>query len=247
VPYPHEFIPRPAEAVDLPLDALALRVLAYAGAVDDAGDHVTRNIATNRNWWGEYEPMGELAQPFLPALVEAWDWLYGHGLVSGADPRQAGADWAFLTHRGRAFLDDPDARARLRAEGRLDVDLHPLIAARVRAQWSLGEYEPAAFLAMRQVEVRVRDVSGAPAGDLGVPLMQASFKEGGPLADPKLESGEQQATMALFWGAVGVFKNPISHRPVEYGDPTVASEVILLADLLLRLLEETAGRVRMAP
>lgn len=55
--------------------------------------------------------------------------------------------------------------------------------------------------------------------------------------DPRLERGEQQARMALYWGAIGMFKNPSSHRQVDYEDPVLASEVILLADLLLRLLE----------
>jgi uncharacterized protein (TIGR02391 family) len=131
----------------------------------------------------------------------------------------------------------------LRAECRLDVDLHPILAARVRSQWSLGEYEAAAFLAMREVEIRVRDLANASAADLGVPLMQKSFGEGGPLSDPSLEGGERQATMALFWGAIGVFKNPSSHRQVEYDDPTAASEVVLLADLLLRLLDGLADRL----
>lgn len=44
--------------------------------------------------------------------------------------------------------------------------------------------------------------------------------------------------MALYWGSIGVFKNPSSHRPVEFEDPTLASEVVLLADLLLRLLDQ---------
>ncbi|HEX3974983.1 MAG TPA: TIGR02391 family protein [Solirubrobacteraceae bacterium] len=69
-----------------------------------------------------------------------------------------------------------------------------------------------------------RDLAGASSGDLGVALMQAPFKDGGPLSDPSLEAGEQQATMALFWGAIGVFKKPSSHRQVEYDDPTAASE-----------------------
>jgi Protein of unknown function (Hypoth_ymh) len=46
--------------------------------------------------------------------------------------------------------------------------------------------------------------------------------------------------MALFWGAIGVFKNPTSHRPVNYDDPTVAAEAVLLADLLLRMLDDAS-------
>jgi hypothetical protein len=48
--------------------------------------------------------------------------------------------------------------------------------------------------------------------------------------------------MYLFSGAIGLFKNPTSHRAVGYDDPDIASEVILLADLLLRLLDHVAAR-----
>jgi uncharacterized protein (TIGR02391 family) len=101
----------------------------------------------------------------------------------------------------------------------------------------LGEYEMAAMLALRQVEIRVRELSGAAANDVGVDLMKQSFKPGGPLADTNTANSEQEATMALFWGAIGVFKNPVSHRQVDFDDPTQASEVVLLADLLLRILD----------
>lgn len=40
---------------------------------------------------------------------------------------------------------------------------------------------------------------------------------------------------------MGVFKNPSSHRIVDYDDPTLASEVVLFADLLLRMLDRSAG------
>jgi hypothetical protein len=49
--------------------------------------------------------------------------------------------------------------ALLRAEQRIDVDLHPLIARRIRRQFLLGEYELAALAAMREVEIRVRELS----------------------------------------------------------------------------------------
>src|SRR3954451_20201777 len=96
---------------------------------------------------------------------------------------------------------------------------------------------------MRYVEIRARELPGASSGEIGVPLMRSAFREGGPLADPAQEAGEPQATMALFWGAIGVFKNPNSHREVDYDDLTMASEVILLADLLLRSLDRIECRL----
>jgi uncharacterized protein (TIGR02391 family) len=53
--------------------------------------------------------------------------------------------------------------------------------------------------------------------------------------------------MELYKGAIGLFKNPTSHRPVDYDDPTLASEVILFADLLLRLLDRIEERQATGP
>ena len=220
-----------------------MHLLRHVHETEDRG-FVSSNLTVNINQWAGHD-VGDDPYAFLRLVAEAWDWLYIHGLVSGREPTQShSVDFAFITRKGLALLAQPDGLSRLRAERRLDVDLHPLIAERVRSQYLLGEYEAAAFLAMREVEIRVRDLAGASGSDLGVPLMKASFREGGPLANPSLEPGEQQAMMALFWGAIGVFKNPSSHRQVEYDDPTTASEVVLLADLLLRLLDDVTVRER---
>jgi hypothetical protein len=50
-----------------------------------------------------------------------------------------------------------------------------------------------------------------------------------------------------FKGAVGLFKNPSSHRRVTFDDPAEAAEIVLLADLLLRLLDKIPPRSEFAP
>jgi uncharacterized protein (TIGR02391 family) len=128
---------------------------------------------------------------------------------------------------------------KLAAAERLGRSLHPRIAQLVEQQFLLGEYDVAVFVAMREVEIRVRDLAGASDSDLATKPIDKAFAPGipGVLVDPKAEPGEQQAMLNLFKGAVGMFKNPTSHRAVEYEDPAVASDAVLLADLLLRLLD----------
>lgn len=42
---------------------------------------------------------------------------------------------------------------------------------------------------------------------------------------------------------IGLFKNPTSHRNVDFEDPTEVSEMVLLADLLLRILDRVEADV----
>lgn len=96
----------------------------------------------------------------------------------------------------------------------------------------LGEHETAVFLAMREVESRVRELAGAGDEESGVSLIRVALKPNppGPLTDPSLPTAERQATMELFLGAFGVFRNPSGHREVEYGGPASVARIVLLAD-----------------
>ena len=154
----------------------------------------------------------------------------------------------FVTRLGQRVI--ADGIEVVRATQRLAMELHPRIEAKVRRQFLMGDYELACFAAMKIVEVRVRELAGESDSMLGAKLMQAAFSPSipGPLCDPSMEGGEAVARMNLFAGAMGLFKNPTSHREVEFDDPAEAAEVVLFADLLMRILdrveEEVANRRR---
>jgi hypothetical protein len=43
--------------------------------------------------------------------------------------------------------------------------------------------------------------------------------------------------MEFFAGALGTFKNPSSHRYIDFSDPKEAADIIHIANQLLRILE----------
>jgi uncharacterized protein (TIGR02391 family) len=157
-------------------------------------------------------------------LAEGWAWLHQNGLVAAGQHTMYTPGLMFVTRLGRHAAEG--GLGTVRAFQRLNMDLHPEIRDKVRPQYVMGEFELAAFAAMRTVEVRVRRLVGVPA-----------FGAGGPLWDDHADAGEMTARMELFAGAIGLFKNPVSHREVLYDDPIEASEIIMFADLLLRILD----------
>lgn len=215
------------ELMQLPMPDLALLVLS---------DFKMGDGWNMRNWMLGANQLQEVARrrDVQDRLAEAWGWLEARAFVSHRFD-QTSADARRVTEEGNTALDR--GLARLHAAQRLQVeDLSPELD-KAKRQFLQGDYEEAVFAAFRGVEEAVRTASEAPNSDLGVRLMRQAFKPGdGPLSDGAAEGGEQEAMMHLFGGAIGVFKNPSSHRTVTYDDPTIAAEVVLFADLLLRLL-----------
>ncbi|MFE2134736.1 TIGR02391 family protein, partial [Streptomyces sp. NPDC059466] len=108
-------------------------------------------------------------------------------------------------------------------------------------------FEAAALFAMKEIDLRVRTMAGFPNFLTGTAPMKQAFPPGkadqdaGPLVDTTADGGEAVVTMELFKGAIGLFKDPTSHRRVDYTHPTEAAEVLPLADLLMRLLNKIEG------
>jgi len=219
-----------AEIQSLPIDRLGIIVLKHLVDTKEWNSYNFLNFGKNLH----------LPESTLMCWSEALNWLVSKNLVAHGKPGYANPDAIFITRLGNKVLEV--GLETIRAAERLDMTLHDRLD-RVKSQFLLGEYEIAAFAAMREVEIRVRELSGADPSLLGVKLMRKSFGDGGKLADSELDPGERIGIMELFAGAIGTFKNPPSHRQVDYADPTEASEVVLLADLLMRLLDRVEKRV----
>lgn len=178
------------------------------------------------------------------ALSEAWSWLIAQGLLVSA-PNAAHTPAYVLSRRAGKFADETDLRKFADARMLRKETLHPRIATDVWIEFMRGKFDIAVLLAMKAVEVAVRETSGLPNSLFGVKLMREAFKpKSGPLADQSSEEGEQEAQSALFAGAIGSYKNSQSHRDVNLDNPIEALEIVLLANHLLRIVESrTKSRI----
>jgi uncharacterized protein (TIGR02391 family) len=166
-------------------------------------------------------------------------WLVARGLLGPkADPHDA---YWMLTSEGLATAERGTA-THVEAALRLHADLHPVLNASARPNFERGDYATAVFSATQQVEIAVREAAGFGKEKLGTHMMRDAFKVGGPLADHREVPSEQEAVLSLFVGAIGAFKNPTSHRTVEFDSPIEAASIIHLADLLLRIVDRAKAR-----
>jgi uncharacterized protein (TIGR02391 family) len=173
------------------------------------------------------------------AFAEAWAWLEAQGLLVPAEGINGTNGFRHLSRRARQFSSEDDF-ADYRIARLLPREiLNTRIADPVWRALMRGEYDVAVFLAMKAVEVAVREASGLGGdGLVGVKLMRAAFApDSGPLTDSQAEGGERTACMELFAGAIGSFKNPHSHKDINLGDPVEAIEAIYLANSLLRIVD----------
>ncbi len=247
-----DHLPPPEDLLDLEPEQIAGGLMGYLNAAADAHEqsrsprsqpapkvfhrgNFSRDDGVveyaGRDWYGEV-PI---------ALMEAWTWSQSEGLLVPAPHHDA--DWMVLSRRGRKVRNAASLRGLRRVDLLLRGSLDPRVAQKVWPSFLAGDYDTAVFQAFREVEIAVRAAGGFGPGTVGRPLMRAAFhNETGPLTDLEAEGGEREALRMLFDGAIGVFKNPGSHREVNYDSAVEAAEAIGLASLLLRVVERRSSQ-----
>jgi uncharacterized protein (TIGR02391 family) len=171
------------------------------------------------------------------SIREAWAWLEGAALL--IQDRRYQHSIRALSRRARQLAQKPEPQRALTARRVPKETLHPVIREDVWSLYHRGKYDTAVFEAMKAVEVAVREAAALEARDIGTDLMRKAFNvDTGPLTDTTAEKSERQARSDLFAGAIGSYKNPHSHRDVALDDPDEAAEIIMLANHLLRIVDD---------
>ena len=240
-----QLIPNPDDLLSLEVEELAGVLLVHLnscqpgdciavqyGGVSQSG-FFTDDRRGKQPEYGTRQPEVDLA------LREAWAWLENEGLLVRKSESTSGL---FFSRRGKQIKSRDDVAAYLKAHLLPKRQVHPLIANKVYGAFLRGEYDTAVFQAFREVEVAVRRAGGFTDDMVGVNLMREAFKPAkntnpaGPLTDELLPVAEQEGMASLFSGAIGLYKNPQSHRnvPTEAAD---AAEVVMFASQLLRIVD----------
>lgn len=183
----------------------------------------------------------ELDRELLEQIGVAWQFLVSEYMLAIYPDTNASNGFVFITAKGRQAANQEDM-ARFIAAKKLPIEnLHPSLRDSIYPNFLHGDYDTAVFQAFKEVEIKVREAGHYTATDYGVDLMNRAFNEqSGPLSDANLPEAEKKAMRALFAGAIGLFKNPQSHREVGLESPEATIELIQLASALLRLVDRNA-------
>lgn len=230
----HELLPDPEVVLAMEPEELGIYVLqTLKGRSENRGQIILNN------------EIGPLADGYPPSvqdrirdvIAEAWAWLESQNLLVPAWKSGGTPAWRVLSRRARELSTGKQFAALRLANALPRESLHPAIPDQVRINFLKGDLDTAVSQAMKQVEIAIRDATPFKEETSGVRLARKAFHvDTGPLTDPDAEGGERQAMGDLVAGALGVLKNPHSHRNVQLTDPADAAAAILLASYLLRVV-----------
>jgi uncharacterized protein (TIGR02391 family) len=117
-------------------------------------------------------------------------------------------------------------------------NLHPTILKRCTSLFNTAHYDEAMLNALKCVEEGLRSKINAGPAEVGQALVDKALNVAAPLLVMTEDvKSEKESAYFLFRGAIGLLKNPNSHRFLDIADPQVALEVLAFASFLLRKLD----------
>jgi len=174
------------------------------------------------------------------SLAEAWAWLEREGALIPAEGTNGTNGYrrfgraAEKYKSGAPFQTGPSLRS-------LSGLLHPKVKDRAILDFAAGRYDDVIYNAFKEVEIRISEA--IPGHEFGTALAKAAFDiNKGPYTDHSLPTGEKNAMRDLFAGAIGVFKNPGSHRRVAI-DAAAAIRGVMFASQLHYMIDEAEARL----
>jgi uncharacterized protein (TIGR02391 family) len=222
------------------LKKMFLKVLyeTLYGSMDEYSSNIDYIVSSLMNLHYEIELTDKEIELTYVAIQE----LKNQGILV-KDSYQSDDSYQVLTQKGKEIVEkmqDPDAYALRLEEVLKNQDLLNVCLD----VFNEGDYETAIFKAYRFVEEKVREKAQLEARDIGIDLMNKAFKpsNGKLIVTTCAVPAEQEGVQSLFRGAISFFKNPLSHRTVDYNDRQVARQVIAFAELLLDILSKTELR-----
>jgi uncharacterized protein (TIGR02391 family) len=170
------------------------------------------------------------------AFDEAWSWLLTQGLLI---PLPNGNEYVRISRRGKSLTEASAFRNYAAGVTFQQSFLHPALAD-CWLDLARGDAEIAVFRAFKTLEVEIRTRAGYDKKQFGYTMVSDAFNvHTGPLRDKSNPVvSERTGERDLFCGAMGLIKNPASHRAPTVEEQQLAKEQLVFASLLLRILDD---------
>ena len=236
-----QLIPDPNDLVAMEPEELAPLVLRDVLTHMRSDNGNARHIKRGNYFTQESTPANgypdQQRQRVNEALMAAWMWLEREGFFLPA-PHAQDRDWVIVSERGKAMLNSEQSETYKYLRLLPRESLHPAISVSTFALFARGHYDTVVFEAFRAVEVAVREAGGLPQDMVGVQLIEKPLSRNLALHALEQVKGEQEALCHFFAGAMGLFKNPTSHRANTVTTPEAAASLVMLADYLLKMVDK---------
>lgn len=234
-------LPKPEILVTLQPEEVGMYLLPYLIAIEEQGTKLnTYNLLldTNpslRDYAGQFVHL----QLVVAVLSEALQWLKNEGFIADRPTNSTG--WIFVTRKGKAIKTKDDFK-KLSYTKLLPFDqIDEQLKDKVIPSFIRGDFATSVFAAFKEVEIRLREGAKLDKTWYGVKLVDKAFDaKTGLLTDPELTDTEKTRYHEMIRGTIGTFKNPLSHRDVNYDDPVIAVGLILFANSLIQTIETRA-------